>query len=48
MWISAAAGAVVAEDKAKEQEHNMLQENLDKELQELNQRLEQKEVSCFA
>ncbi|CAM6127040.1 unnamed protein product [Calypogeia fissa] len=36
--------AIVAEDQAKEWEHQMLQENLDKELQELNKHLEQKEL----
>ncbi|CAM6093435.1 unnamed protein product [Calypogeia fissa] len=36
--------AIVAEDQAKEWEHKMLQENLDKELQELNKHLEQKEL----
>ncbi|CAK9197574.1 unnamed protein product [Sphagnum troendelagicum] len=41
---SEASGAAEAEAEAKEWEHTMLQENLDKELQELNKRLEQKEA----
>ncbi len=46
-WLFAgeASGAAEAEAEAKEWEHTMLQENLDKELQELNKRLEQKEVT---
>ncbi|CAK9197643.1 unnamed protein product [Sphagnum troendelagicum] len=42
--VGEASGAAEAEAEAKEWEHTMLQENLDKELQELNKRLEQKEA----
>ncbi len=45
LFAGEASGAAEAEAEAKEWEHTMLQENLDKELQELNKRLEQKEVS---
>lgn len=38
------SGEAEAEVVAKELEHTSLQQNLDKELQELNKRLEQKEV----
>lgn len=38
------SGVAEAEVQAKEWEHTMLQENLDKELKELDKRLEQKEV----
>lgn len=40
-----ASSATEAQTQTKEWEHIMLQENLDKELQELNERLEQKEVT---
>lgn len=36
-----------AEVQAKEWEHTVLQENLDKELKELDKKLEQKEVRPF-
>ncbi len=46
MWFLAGDVPEVseAEVQAKEWEHTMLQENLDKELKELDKKLEQKEV----
>ncbi len=45
MFVGEASSATEAQMQGKEWEHTMLQENLDKELQELNKRLEQKEVT---
>ncbi len=45
MFVGEASSATEAQTHAKEWEHTMLQENLDKELQKLNKRLEQKEVT---
>lgn len=40
--------SVEAEEDEKEREHSSLQDRLDKELQELDKRLEQKEVIFFS
>jgi hypothetical protein len=46
--VSVAVNAKDIEDEeAKELEHSMLQDSMDKELSELNRRLEQKEVLNF-
>jgi hypothetical protein len=46
--ISVAVNAKdIEEEEAKELEHSMLQDSMDKELSELNRRLEQKEVLNF-
>lgn len=42
--ISFINAPVEAEEEEKEREHSMLQDQLDKEIQELDKRLEQKEV----
>lgn len=47
MFAGEISGEAEAEVQAKEWEHTMLQENLDKELMELEKRLEQKEVSKY-
>lgn len=43
-WLTGDPGDM-EEEAAKEREHTLLQDSLDKELNELNRRLEQKEVS---
>lgn len=47
-WIYVGDSGVIDEEAAKEWEHTLLQDSMDKELHELNKRLEQKEVeNCF-
>lgn len=45
--ISAGDGREMDEEVAKEWEHTLLQNTMDKELHELNKRLEQKEVDLL-
>lgn len=45
MAIYAGDSSDIDEEEAKEWEHTLLQDSMDKELHELNKRLEQKEVN---